>query len=676
MSIIIDDDLREMLQEENETFQQESMMDHGFNTLHNEIMQALKDKCRVTNVVRGMLGKDKFDVISNDDGEDKIKVVVSATGSGCELTGRNDKGGLIHRRNVSLSRAKDMILDIFRNPKEAFAESANTSMLNKFLVYMEADEDAENTEGEEDDDNESLEDIEKDMENIDSDDNDDNDDNDTDDVEIGTDTSDVQNEYDEEELTTLNKLIADEQEAIQGYFEASEKSKHDILIRLYSDIGKEERFHTEQLLYAKAELTGEKYEPSDPKVKEEYEELLAGGMDEETAMYTIADKHNIGIDEDDVDIDEEFEEIKADIDSIEESFTQTIANCELLMVLQESGAYKNHNDLREAYNDFAETVFVQEAMDNVSTKQGSEILGTNNPFIIIGRIIKTIYNAILSLVKKLKNWINKRRIKQKRVMAWIKKNGIKGLFSEGVKLYFWSDETGTFEVSDAVAFMRLCMGVTDYVAKAVKVQPPRVNNGKASGNKFPSGMGNKTIVFSNINDGKHKIDGVVFTKTKVIVTDHNQSDLENMFFGVTADTFVTSKDDGKTYEHKSMNIYNALQYILEWCGEQLRVTNEWLEKTMIPEAGKQKGIAYTNPTVYKDCIDAMKSVSKGYTKLTKCLTSDIDTCMKLDQGLLNAVNQIDQSGRNPNNPHKDITVPEDSQARDSEGNVRISKGYN
>lgn len=638
MSIIIDDELREMLQEENGTFQQEAMMDHGFNTLHNEIMQALKDKCRVTNVVRGMLGKDKFDVISNDGSEDKIKVVVSATGSGCELTGRNDKGGLIHRRNVSLSRAKDMILDIFRNPKEAFAESANASMLNKFLVYMEADEDAENTEGEEDDDNnESLEDIEKDMENIDSDDNDD-DDNDTDDVEIGTDTSDVQNEYDEDELTTLNKLIADEQEAIQGYFEASEKSKHDILIRLYSDIGKEERFHTEQLLYAKAELTGEKYEPSDPKVKEEYEELLAGGMDEETAMYTIADKHSIDIDEDDVDIDEEFEEIKADIDSIEESFTQTIANCELLMVLQESEAYKNHNDLREAYNDFAETVFVQEAMDNVSTKQGSEILGTNNPFIIIGRIIKSIYNAILSLVRKIKNWINKRRIKGKRAAAWIKNHGIKGLFSDGIKLYFWNDQTNQVEVSDAIAYLTLLMNATTLVAKKLGVNTPKFKNNISS---WAPDTGGKVPVITNPNDAISKISGVVFSKSKLIVTDTNATTIENMFFGMS-DKFILKQgvdsETGKAVKtYKSVNIYNALNAILEIAGEYAKATDKWMSEVQNVVFQPGNNAATKNPTQFKECIALMKEVSKGYQRLIKYITADLSECMKVDQGLLAAV---------------------------------------
>ncbi len=37
----------------------------------------------------------------------------------------------------------------------------------------------------------------------------------------------------------------------------------------------------------------EKYEPRDPEVKAQYEELMNGGMDEETAAYTAMDKRSM-----------------------------------------------------------------------------------------------------------------------------------------------------------------------------------------------------------------------------------------------------------------------------------------------------------------------------------------------------------------------------------------------
>jgi hypothetical protein len=345
------------------------------------------------------------------------------------------------------------------------------------------------------------------------------------------------------------------------------------------------------------------------------------------------------------------------------------------MAIQESGAYKNHADLRKAYCEFAENVFFQEAVDNVATKQGSEILGTSNPFLIIGRAIKSVYMMIIDMVKTVKNWINKRRIKSKRVMQWLKKNGIKGLFANGVKLYFWDPQSGSVDVSDAVAFMNLCMTLTQWVAKAVGVGEPRVNNGKASGTAFINNAKSKGLSFTSIQDGKHVVDGVVFSKSKVVVNDNNAGELEQIFFGISGNTFVTSQDEGSTYDVKSRNIYNSLQYILEWASEQLRVTQEWIEKTMMPAAGRQRGIAYTKPEIFKQCTDAMKSVSKGYARITKCLQHDITACMKLDQGLLNAVNGIDEAreSHDPLSEKKlDKAIPMDSGARDSVGNLRTS----
>lgn len=517
------------------------------------------------------------------------------------------------------------------------------TLLGRF--FQEAgDDDSDEDEGE------SLDDIEKDMDNLDSDDDENNDSDDGDDEELGKDDSDVQNEYDEEELTILNKLIADEQEAIQGYFDAAEKSNQNILIRLYSDIGKEERFHTEQLLYAKAELTGEKYEPSDPEVKKEYEELLEGGMDEETAMYTIADKHQLDS-EDNEELDEDLEEISKDIESLSESFTLTMAGLDLMMAVQESAAYKNHKELNEAYCEYfqcAEETMFMEAMDNVATKQGSAILGTNNPFLIIGRTIKAIYNAILNLVRQIKNWVNKRRIKGKRVAAWIKKHGIKGLFQNGVKLYFWNDENNQVEVSDAVAYLTLLMNSTNLVAKKLGINGPKY---KTPMDNLPKNN-SKVPVISSPNDAMSKISGVVFSKSKLIITDSNEKEYEELFFGFSNDKYWTSSvqtnDDGTkttSYDGKSINIYNALNRVLEIAAEQSKAVDEWMAKDVQNAVFKSgNNIATKNPTLFRECVSLMKEVTKGYQRLIKCINADISTCMKLDQGLLKAVSQGDQGG--------------------------------
>ena len=544
----------------------------------------------------------------------------------------------------------DELRQMLKEEADEMLQESNqpTTLLGRFFQEAGDDDDSDEDEGE------SLEDIEKDMDGLDSDDDNDNDsdednkksdsdeddeDDDDDSEDIGKDTSDVQNEYDEEELTMLNKLIADEQEAIQGYFDAAEKSKQDVLIRLYSDIGKEERFHTEQLLYAKAELTGEKYEPSDPEVKKEYEELLEGGMDEETAMYTIADKHKLDA-EDNEEVDEDLEDIEKDIESLEESFYQTTANLNLLMEIQESAAYKNHTDLRRAYCEFAETMFVQEAMDNVATKQGSEILGTNNPFLIIGRAIKAIYNAILSLVRKIKNWIDKRRIKSKRVAAWIKKHGIKGLFEDGVKLYFWNDKNNQVEVSDAISYLTLLINATSMVAKKLGIATPNFKNDNNIKDWAPNSS-SKVPVISNPNDAMSKISGVVFSKSKLIVNDSNANEIEEMFFGMSDGNIITFDTDKDTGRHnkttKNVNIYNALNEILRIAGNYSKATDEWMSKVQNALYSTGNNKAAKDPNMFRECVSLMKEVTKGYQRLIKCITADLSTCMKLDQGLLAAV---------------------------------------
>ena len=513
-----------------------------------------------------------------------------------------------------------------------------TTLLGRF--FQEAgDDDSDEDEGE------SLDDIEKDMDGMDSDDED-TEDNEDDDSELGKDDNGVQNEYDENEVNTLNDLIADEQHAMQQYFKAGKETKNALLSRLYNDIGAEEAFHSEQLLYAKAELTGEKYEPSDPEVKKEYEELLENGMDEESAMYTIADKHKLDP-EDNEELDEDLEDIEKDIESLGESFALTMAGLDLMMAVQESAAYKNHKELNEAYCEYfqcAEETMFMEAMDNVATKQGSEILGTNNPFLIIGRAIKTIYNAILNLVRQIKNWVNKRRIKSKRVAAWIKKHGIKGLFQNGVKLYFWNDQNNQVEVSDAVAYLTLLMNATNLVAKKLGIGGPKYKSDiSAWAPKAPA----KVPVITNPNDAMSKISGVVFSKSKLIVNDSNATQIENMFFGISKDlmrsTTVDETTGAKTQNVKNINIYNALTGILDVAGEYAKATDVWMGEVQNVVFKPGNNPATKNPTMFRECISLMKEVSKGYQRLIKCINADLSTCMKLDQGLLAAVQQGEKS---------------------------------
>lgn len=568
-----------------------------------------------------------------------------------------------------MARSIEEVRQMLKEEAEEMKQEAEqpTTLLGKW--FQEADYDGEG--------GESLEDIEKDLDSVDSDDNDDGDnDEKKDDDELGKDDSDVQNEYDENELNTLNDLIADEQHAMQQYFKAGKETKSVVLSRLYNDIGAEEAFHSEQLLYAKAELTGEKYEPSDPEVKKEYEELLENGMDEETAMYTIADRHKLEGNYDEEDM-EGLEDIEKDLDTLNEAFVQTIANCEMLIAIQETAAYKNHAELRQAYCEFAENVMIMEAVDNISIKNNGGLLGSNNPLVIIGKAIKAIYSFIISIIRKVKNWVAKRQQKMLHARAWLKRNGIKGLFQDGISLYFYNPKTGDIEVSDAAQYLNLLISAIDFVQMSLKIPVACKPKQKTYVIPMPS---KPAIIFSNIADAKDKISGVVFTKLKVIVTDQNATKLEDMFFGYTDSKFATSSFDDSTgrivNKGKSMNIYNALNMILEKTADYSKALDEWLTEVQ-KLSMKSNSIFYNNPDKFRECVGLLKVVSKGFTKLTKCLNSDIATCIKLDHGLLAAINESDEyhsayrtaetngepyTGPNPTNVS--------TEGRDSAGNVR------
>ena len=139
-----------------------------------------------------------------------------------------------------------------------------------------------------------------------------------------------------------------------------------------------------------------------------------------------------------------------------------------------------------------------------------------------------------------------------------------------------------------------------------------------------------------------------------------------MFFGVgiPLTKHTTNEDGSETVTEKSANIYNALNMILEITGDYSKALDEWM--TEVQKLSTQsKSAFYKNPEKFKECVDLLKTVSKGFTTLTKCLNADISTCMKLDQGLLAAVNEYDQ---------KDADIKAATEGMlDSEGNPRMAE---
>ena len=83
---------------------QEAMFDAGFNNLRMKISQSLGEGYNVTNVFKGMGGKDRFEITSVDMPD--VKTIVESTGFGCTVTTWNGPKMKTHFRGMALSMAR------------------------------------------------------------------------------------------------------------------------------------------------------------------------------------------------------------------------------------------------------------------------------------------------------------------------------------------------------------------------------------------------------------------------------------------------------------------------------------------------------------------------------------------------------------------------------------------
>lgn len=112
----------------------EGMFDAGFANLRMRIAKALEGRFRVTNVNKGMGGKDKFDITS-EESDDDTKTTVESTGTGCNVISRGDGKIKRHFTNISLSAAYSKIISLFNRP-ESLLDGATYSD-DDFDITME-----------------------------------------------------------------------------------------------------------------------------------------------------------------------------------------------------------------------------------------------------------------------------------------------------------------------------------------------------------------------------------------------------------------------------------------------------------------------------------------------------------------------------------------------------------
>lgn len=543
--------------------------------------------------------------------------------------------------------------DIFYEADEPDDEDYESDYEKDDMDFGNDEPDESDLDNEEDDDNDNDDEI-SDKSDDDDSSSDDADDNGrymtyerleqygSDDDDFGKDDSDIQNDYNTEDIDSLNANIADEMKAIKQYFESAQKTDNPMLNRLYGHIGAEEAMHVEELNYAKSKITGEKYVPSDPEVKKDYEELLAQGMDEDDAMNTALDKYGIykaaetELDDDDSDNTEEIEAIK----TMEYSLEQTVMLNLTLSSMDRTEIFT------EYYNIAADITIepdstIQEAVASMAEKAHSGEFKFH-PFKFIRSAINAIGNFIRDFINKIKGFIRKKSYKSKERMKWLKKHGIKDLFKEGVWLYLW-DESGSIRaINDSFApFMNMINSLAESMYytmdKGKETIAPSINN-------LPAGL-----KYRNISQGLDKLRQTVFTKSKVIVTDNNQDELANLFFGLSRGAGFGNRkleknstgDDSQVYTTtQSVNIYN----IFEKYANHLEIAREYLNKLadrMEEAEGKPDTIYGHNRDLYNKLVKWIQALLKEMTKFDKILAHDMNACLSLDNGLFQLMRDYD-----------------------------------
>lgn len=607
---------------------QEAMVDVAFNNLRCKIADALGDKYKVSNIIHNSLNsaKDKFTVALSSNTSKFVNVVNDTTGVSV----------LGYLRNISMSHAFDRLMEFFTSP-EFVNESATIKIKEEFYMsdfvrdpsilrmFQEAKDSDEDEKEEEIDENldESSEDIV--------------DDDSEEPTTFGSDTSDVQNEYNPKDVEALNNLIAAENDAMNDYFEAGKNTNDDVLTRLYADIGAEERFHAEQLLYAKSVLTGEKYEPRDPEVKKEYEELLEMGMDEETAMTTAVDRLNImkGSDED-IDL----EEMEDELSVTESMLYMNSDQFEIMMMICESDKY-DINEFCDDIETFTESYYIEGAVNVNDGKQVKEFKAKQDPMFFIAKSFKNLFGLAIQMVKISKKSIRALTVKRRNIADFIQKNGIKGLFAKGISLYFYDMKNPNNIDMAPIQYCDFLYRLTMVIAKEVGY-----NMENLSFNILNGGL--QRIQFKNIEQGLNIVKGITLTKTKIIVNDENEDQIAKLFFGYTKNKVgvIKEKENGYEIQHKSENIYTYyenISNIVENCSKNCQKFVEYMEKL----DSDVNSVKYKDKNKYNQVLNSMKIVNKGFDIFIKALAHDMKTIMNMFNQMANETQAKDLEDNAP-----------------------------
>ena len=448
------------------------------------------------------------------------------------------------------------------------------------------------------------------------------------------------NQYDPAEVAKVMEFVADEAKALSDYLEAAKTSKVDILQRLYSDIADEERYHMEQLLFAKAEITGEEYKPRDPDIRKEYEELLAMGMDEGSAMATAVDKFNLhvtSISKDDAgNVEVENKEIQEAVEEMERGFLY-------METVQFVLEYSTDDYITEGVMKLAQPQIFQEEIattaDRVYSRKMSGFNLIVGAFAGIIKLIRKVTNLIRSIVEKTNHRIYA-------LAKFVKNRGIGALFKNGVMLYLWNDRTSSMEIEPLMYFANMAFWLTQEVVKLSEIRNGRYANVISSVGQIFQAHDPKYQQKPPALTCLKRLQQLDLMKTKVVVTQQNAAGVANLFFDSFPEDEQQLRHFGNGIENAAKtpqgidissfkNYFCILDIISQTVAFWTDITNNFVGELEGLE-NDNNSIYRTKIKVYNNCIEYMKVVTKSYSTLAKVVAADIGTLNQLVQVIQNA----------------------------------------
>jgi len=453
--------------------------------------------------------------------------------------------------------------------------------------------------------------------------------------QFGKDTSDMQNDYDQKEVTILMKLMASEADAMNEYMDGAKETNVDVLRRLYADIANEERFHMEQLLYAKCELTGEKYEPKDPDVKSEYQELLEMGMDEETAMQTAIDKCHIRGSISISDDGEEIASLKEDVQTLESALMMFDAMYQSTEIILESGN-SSPEDVDKAVDVFVESCLMQEAVyDSTAAKSEKHPLSKANrrgPIQLLRSAIGFVIKTLMTLIRKFVEFCNRIRNHSRSIKRFIQQYGMQGIFEQKYFFYFINLNFPESSYVDEHLDTLLALAY-DTVEACAQYLHIKLNNDNIPADVTSLPRDPKLDIRGNMERGAELLAGAHLVKSAFVVPQDSDTEqrVSQALFGYS---------DTTNQAGKSNNTLNEIRIRCDRWSRFMQYVNSVLIG-MDAMTQQSDSIYYTDQKRYDKGVKILTTVVKTCKAWISAMQYDINQIMGMNQELLKKTEESD-----------------------------------